>query len=165
VRKNKEKDPCDHGPVGVGRNIEYMPLEEAPGGEGCRATGAVAQLSEDDVRKKRVDAGVDPDGFFNLEAEPARGHLIASVYGGAGNVLENFVPMYQPANQLMYNTIEGRIERSLKAGGHVNLVVIPRYSGRDPLVPSSIVVIARGDVDDDCFIVNTRTPVSKCRRD
>jgi large repetitive protein len=99
-----------------------------------------------------------------MKAGRARGHLIASVYGGAGNLPENFVPMYQVANQLMYNTIEQRVEKSLKAGGHVYLWVRPVYDGKNPLIPSSIAIVARGDVDDNCYVVNSEMPTSSCLR-
>jgi hypothetical protein len=161
----ERRDPCDRGPSGLGTNIEYFPLERAPGTNSCRATGAVATLTLADVRDERVDPTVTPDGYNHLSMNPARGHLIASVYGGEGDLLENFIPMYQIANQLMYNTIEQRILKSPRKGGRVEVTVIPVYNGPDPLIPSSVIVHTRGDLVDDCRIENTLTPNATCASD
>lgn len=80
-----------------------------------------------------------------------------------GPEISNFVPMCQTANQLMYNTIEQRVEKALKVSGTVDLWVRPVYRGSNPLVPSSIAIVARGAVNDNCFIVNSITPTSSCK--
>ncbi|MFC8450244.1 LamG-like jellyroll fold domain-containing protein [Kitasatospora sp. NPDC057223] len=163
----EEEDPCQSDAFGSHNDMAfvYEPLEKAPGREGkCRATGAYAYLSPEDIRDKRVNPSVDPDGFLEIgpSAIRARGHLIASVYGGAGNDLRNFIPMYQVANQMMYDVFESQVEATLRGGGHVKITVTPVYGGSNSLIPSAVELSASGDMKEDCDVFNSITPTYKC---
>jgi predicted ribonuclease toxin of YeeF-YezG toxin-antitoxin module len=56
------------------------------------------------------------------------GHLIASMFGGSGNI-DNLVPMNKNLNQGEWKKMENRWIRALEEGKKVQVKIKPKYSG------------------------------------
>jgi RHS repeat-associated protein len=117
-----------------------------------RARGLIARLTSD-VLSAPNTAGrplrsLRPPGYDQILATgdgggPARAHLLGDQLGGPHNLRENFVAMYQDANNVM-KTWESQVARRIRTTGDtVYYRVTPLYSD-DPaiLYPTQIVIEA-----------------------
>lgn len=176
VSGKRQQDPCRNGSMtSPNGHITYGTLEQAPGMPAgvCRATGTVGDLDKSDIVKgKRPSLNFDLPGQDMLPygvskkgnpySQGSRGHLMAFIYGGSNKDLRNFIPLYQPANQAMYDLVEDEVYANLDAGGTVHLQVTPVW-GVNPVIPAGIEMDASGGVSKHCIISNSLTPVWDCR--
>ena len=85
-----------------------------------KASGIVARLTSDSLRRglRRDPAGkIKPAGLSTLKSSGftyAKGHLLGDKLGGSPDVQQNFVAMYQTANQRMYNEAEYPVKHWLE---------------------------------------------------
>ncbi|MER5384263.1 DNA/RNA non-specific endonuclease [Streptomyces sp. NPDC002688] len=154
---------CDTG-VGFNSkgNIAYLPRREQAGE--CVATGAFASLTQADYTPPpRKKLGFALPGFRDLPSNRARGHLIGFAMGGSNSDTRNFVPMYQEANQSMWDHAEDPVVESIKSGGHQFIEVIPVYGNPTSAIPSKIKFNSFGDVDVHCEFDNNAMGTYKCQ--
>ena len=107
-----------------------------------------------------------PAGQFNTMT--ARGHLLADILGGHGNVVKNIIPIcMQTCNRDMRVVVEQRAQALVASGATVDLEVIPIYNDKtNPGVPTCVIMRFAAKTDDGCTtcvvgIPNT-TPLSLC---
>ena len=73
----------------------------------------------------------------------ARGHLLAKLLGGAGDVPQNLVTLYQRAvNSGAMSTFEKQVANAVDAGKTIYYQVVPIYNGANPM-PESLVLAAQ----------------------
>jgi len=117
-----------------------------------RAVGMFAALTRESVNSSKGSvASVNPAGWEDFCAtvpsgERARSHLLGRLFGGPGNWKQNLVPMYQSANQRMYNEVEKMIVDKLNGGEFEKIyyTVTPKYNGDNP-IPLGLTVEAVGE--------------------
>jgi hypothetical protein len=132
-RNNADIDPrgcLDGGPATGTPN--YWPSV------GGRATGADVCLTGP---RTGTGATVTPPGFG---PGMDRGHLIARALGGSGGNPDNIVPLYKRANILMRDFAERQVARRVAAGERILYVVVPQYTGNNP-VPDAVLIYAEGN--------------------
>ncbi|MBI5757883.1 MAG: putative Ig domain-containing protein, partial [Planctomycetales bacterium] len=124
-----------------------------------RASGMLAKLSPESVNKAlgSFTGDVNPTGWKEFTAittpgQRARGHLLARIFGGPGNWLENLVPIYQSINLEMYHTAEKVVANALKSGKYkfVYYSVRPIYEGASA-IPKAIELEAIGEVMEGVY--------------
>lgn len=96
-----------------------------------RARGIQARIT-----KKMIMAGeeaashIQPPGYAGAAAGHAKGHLLARMLGGAGDLPENFVTlMHDACNNSTMKALETSVRSAVEAGEVVELVVEPIYKG------------------------------------
>ena len=104
--------------------IIYRPLDEYG-----RATGAMGYITPDMI-KTDSSPSTDPTGHIK-GINYDRGHLIASVLGGAGNDARNLVPIHQHYNRGFMRKIEKSINEDVADGANTFMLVTPHYNGSD----------------------------------
>jgi peptidoglycan hydrolase CwlO-like protein len=149
-------DPCNTGALFIG-SIVYLPRHKQAGE--CVASGAYGQLGPQNYTgDDRPSLGFALPGLTTLPwNNRSRGHLIGYAMGGENKDTRNFVPLYQKANQWMYNNAEEAVVKSIKAGGHVYVEAYPVYGNPDSPVPTSVKYYTDGDVKKECVIQNNAT--------
>lgn len=143
-------------------NIVYLPRREHAGQ--CVATGAFASLTQADYTPPpRKKLGFPLPGLQTLPSlDRARGHLIGFAMGGSNSDTRNFIPMYQTANQSMYDHAEGLVVDSIKSGGRQFVHVVPVYGDPASAVPAKLKFYSFGDVDVRCEFDNNSSGSHKC---
>ncbi|RNL74330.1 hypothetical protein EBF04_23980 [Streptomyces sp. I6] len=148
----RTRNACARDFPSLDPDFYYAPMSKfGPGEEDCRATGAVAWITEESLREGlRLDPKWDPAGWDHVKTvspnNQARLHLIANVLGGHNHTLRNFVSGYQlDANSVHMWDLEEDVLNAVKSGQSVTYGVVPVYgdSGH-PGVPSDILIRARG---------------------
>ncbi|KIE25827.1 hypothetical protein LK08_17360 [Streptomyces sp. MUSC 125] len=85
--------------------------------------------------------------------------------GGSNTDTRNFVPMYQEANQWMYDHAEDPVVTAIKSGGSVYVEAYPIYGNKNSTVPTALEYFTSGDVQMECVIKNNPTAAgSHCQR-
>ncbi|GHD75502.1 LamG-like jellyroll fold domain-containing protein [Streptomyces goshikiensis] len=162
-----DDDACDTGvgwsvnKKGVANKI-YLPRKRQAGA--CVASGAYADLTKDDyVAPPRPGLGFALPGLKDLPGKNrARGHLIGFAMGGSNTDTRNFVPMYQSANQAMYDHAEDKVVTSIKKGGNQFVHVTPVYDDPTSVIPTKVNFISTGTVDVRCEFDNTAAATYRC---
>ncbi|NUP50377.1 MAG: hypothetical protein HOW97_24165 [Catenulispora sp.] len=121
---------------------------------GCRATGAIAQITSADLASR--DGSPNPKcdvcepttamkaelGLPTASGITDAGHLIGYAFSGRGDILNNLVPMYKKANQVdMNNVAEAPLRRAIATDGPAKsalLIVTPDYPSDFTNVPTSL---------------------------
>ncbi|MEU9994168.1 LamG-like jellyroll fold domain-containing protein [Streptomyces sp. NPDC050848] len=162
-----DDNPCDTGfgwdtnKQGVANKI-YLPRKRQAGA--CVASGAYADLAKDDyVPPPRPSLGFSLPGLKDLPGKNrARGHLIGFAMGGSNTDTRNFVPMYQTANQAMYDHAEDKVVNSIKKGGRQFVQVVPVYDDPASVMPTKVQFFSTGTVDVRCEFDNTAAATYRC---
>ncbi|MEU1481185.1 LamG-like jellyroll fold domain-containing protein [Streptomyces sp. NPDC005760] len=152
-----KKDSCNTGAGFTNPGIVYLPRHKQAGE--CVATGAFAQLSQANYTPPpRPRLGFALPGLNSLPAtNRARAHLVGYAMGGSNTDTRNFVPMYQTANQWMYDHAEDPVVSAIKSGGSVYVESYPVYGNKDSTVPTALEYVTSGDVQMECVIKNNPT--------
>ncbi|MFD1662401.1 DNA/RNA non-specific endonuclease [Streptomyces caeni] len=176
---------CDFMPLFDGGRI-YGGMEEYTnhqGKKGCRATGAMAFLTQSD-RRSRTGAGglpkcptcepsVQPEGMGEIAAgggDPQAGHLIGYWGAGTGQDARNLVALHAGANRRMASKVERFGWTALNKGNTLFMSVVPVYGDPHSAVPTTVQVgmtsyDSQGNVVDtfSCTAINSSTGIgSKC---
>ncbi|WP_406441884.1 DUF6531 domain-containing protein [Streptomyces sp. NBC_00631] len=160
---NRRDDRCDTGAGFNSKgNIVYLP-RHLQAGE-CVATGAFANLDKSDYTPPpRPNLRFGLPGLTNLPSDNrARGHLIGYAFGGSNKDTRNFVPMYQVANQDMFDYAEAPVLKAIQGGGHEFIEVTPVYGNPSSPIPTEVHFVAFGTTDLECVIENTPTGGAHC---
>ncbi|MFJ3975917.1 LamG-like jellyroll fold domain-containing protein [Streptomyces sp. NPDC090021] len=158
-----DDDACDTGPgFNATLNHVYLPRKRHAGT--CVATGAYADLSNKDYTPPpRPGLGFKLPGLTDLpDDNRARGHLIGFAMGGSNKDTRNFVPLYQTANQRMYDHAEDVVVESIKGGGRQYVQVTPVYGDSGSPVPTEINFLSWGTVEVRCNFKNTAAADYEC---
>jgi len=112
-----------------------------------QATGASATLTQNMLGTgTRANRRLKPPGWggHGIDHNEARGHLIANLFGGRGEVMRNLVTLTQKgANSPQMRSFEADIARRVRQGEVVEYGAIPLY--RDGILPPrGILVTAHG---------------------
>ncbi|MEV4558402.1 LamG-like jellyroll fold domain-containing protein [Kitasatospora sp. NPDC049285] len=152
-----DRDGCNTGAGFTGINKVYLPRKMQAGQ--CVAAGAFADLTPSDYTPPpRPKLGFALPGLTSLpDDNRARGHLIGYAMGGSNKDTRNFVPMYQEANQWMYDNAEDPVVEALKGGGSVFVEARPIYGNMASPVPTAIEYVTFGAVAERCIIMNNST--------
>ncbi|WP_374208174.1 hypothetical protein [Streptomyces sp. MUM 16J] len=67
------------------------------------------------------------------------------------------MPMYQEANQWMYNYAEEPVVNAIKGGGSVNVESYPIFGNKRSTVPTAVEYFTSGSVQEECVIQNNQT--------
>ncbi|WP_164298178.1 LamG-like jellyroll fold domain-containing protein [Streptomyces sp. SID13588] len=153
----RNKDSCNTGAGFTNPGIVYLPRHTQAGE--CVATGAFADLSQSNYTPPpRPKLGFPLPGLTTLPLKNrARGHLIGYAMGGSNIDTRNFVPMYQEANQWMYDHAEGPVVSSIKKGGRVYVEAYAIYGNKKSHIPTSIEYFTSGSVQEECVVQNNET--------
>ena len=106
--------------------IKYGPLDSVG-----RATEATGLLTEDillcgtPARHSLKPIGIDTDKKLD------RGHLIAKMLGGSGDVIENLTPIYHRVNNGIMKHYEYMIRNAVYINEYVFVEVLPFYAGNN----------------------------------
>ncbi|MYW01050.1 RHS repeat-associated core domain-containing protein, partial [Streptomyces sp. SID3343] len=161
-------------------NYYYAPMTRyGPGVNDCRATGAVAVLTNESIRKKEHPEPMwRPSGYDSIRAatmgvngkhNAANLHLIGNQLGGAHYTLRNFVAGYQnPANNSSMKRLENDIRfKGLKSSQNETIVfgTLPVYGNpAQPAIPTEIHMKAYGSKGYalNCIVYNSPTGNYTC---
>ncbi|GAA1995606.1 RHS repeat-associated core domain-containing protein [Catenulispora subtropica] len=108
-----------------GGRVQYGPLDEWG-----RATGVAGMINKDMLKKgTEANSNVNPVGFLGGQNGDARGHLLAGLLGGSGDIEENLVPLIQnPVNSPVMRDLEGQIRDAVESRNeNVQYTVKPIY--------------------------------------
>ena len=121
---------------------------------GRYATGAKARVTQAMLGTgTRARQSIRPPGFEGGDVGHSRGHLIAKVLGGSGDVPENLVTLFQrPANTPAMSHFEGQIAKAVSGGDIVKMIVTPVYSGGTPLPVAGVTIQAQGRSGLDIWV-------------
>ncbi|MFD8722591.1 ricin-type beta-trefoil lectin domain protein [Streptomyces sp. NPDC059629] len=121
-------------------------------GPAQQRTGIRATLTQESLDNpgQKVPRSVKPPGFQGEAAGHTRGHLLGRQFGGDNRLAENFVTMYDRANNEAMSDVEDEIARIVRGGPGqpgqtVEYSVTPNYDDDLSEIPSSISISARGD--------------------
>ncbi|MDF2269320.1 DNA/RNA non-specific endonuclease [Streptomyces coacervatus] len=155
--QGKKKDSCNTGAGFTNPGIVYLPRHKQAGE--CVATGAFAQLTQANYTPPpRPKLGFALPGLNSLPAlNRSRAHLIGFAMGGSNTDTRNFVPMYQRANQWMYDHAEDPVVEAIKGGGSVYVEAYPIYGNKKSTVPTAVQYFTSGSVQEECVIKNNAT--------
>jgi RHS repeat-associated protein len=119
--------------------IECGPLDNLG-----RRTEARALITEDMLDTgTHANPSIMPPGYQSGQPPYNRGHLIARMLGGSGDVPENLVTLHQHANTPVMRGYEDMIYRAVAGGESVFYEVTPVYSGANR-IPVGITLSAEG---------------------
>ncbi|SFF55182.1 RHS repeat-associated core domain-containing protein [Actinacidiphila alni] len=161
--EDKQPDYCNTGASRNAKgNITYMPRHRQ--GAFCVASGAFGDLSQSDYTgAERPRLRFQLPGFGDLpEDNKARGHLIGYAFGGSNKDTRNFVALYQQANQSMFDYAESPVLQAIKNGGHEFVQVTPVYGIPGDPIPTTVVFVAFGTIDETCVVYNKPTGGTVC---
>lgn len=126
---------------------------EAAGNTGERRT----TLMQARLTKERIQGGQDPTVYppgFPMGVNPplgavrvARGHILAKDLGGKGDAenIQNLMPIcQQTTNITMRDLAESKVAAVIKMGYTVDYEVAITYWTKNPLIPKSITIRAKG---------------------
>ncbi|WP_327302985.1 DNRLRE domain-containing protein [Streptomyces sp. NBC_01298] len=155
------RDWCNTGPGWDGTKV-YLPLKRHAGV--CVASGAYADLTQKDYTPPpRPGLGFPLAGLNDLPLDNrSRGHLIGFAMGGSNKDRRNFVPLYQTANQAMYDHAEDPVVQSIKSGGHQFVHVEPVYGDPKSPIPTRVRFESSGTVDVRCEFDNNVAATYEC---
>lgn len=106
------------------------------------------------ITREMLDKGTDaaerihPPGWIPGATNQSRGHLLARILGGDGNLPQNLVTILQtPTNSPLMRGIEQRIYNAVDAGEIVEYSVKPiyRFGALADEAPTALEIIAVGD--------------------
>jgi hypothetical protein len=136
---------CDM--YGDGGSTRYHALDP----EG-RATGMSSSISPEglgDLEGSSANGAIEPSGWSGngTSFNEARGHLLANLLGGSGDLEENLVTLTQdPVNTpIMSNEIEGPVYNAVKAGETVQYNVRAIYAAEGQRAPMALQIDAFGN--------------------
>ena len=116
-------------------------------GPAQQRTGIQATITQDSLDNPglKVPRSVKPPGFEGEAAGHTRGHLFGRQFGGDNRLPQNFVTMFDGANNEAMSDVEDEIAGIVRGGQTVNYSVIPNYDDEFSEIPSTISISARGD--------------------
>ncbi|RPJ09800.1 MAG: hypothetical protein EHM37_15110 [Deltaproteobacteria bacterium] len=110
-----------------------------------RPTGVIARVTRNMLRQGTTAADAIVPYGYDASLGHAKGHLLAKVLGGSGELLENFITMMQnPTNNSTMKAIELAIRDAVDLGEVVDVVVRPIYIGGSRTA-HKIAIVARGN--------------------
>ena len=110
-----------------------------------RPAGAYATITQDMLGAGTpANSRILPPGWRGGAFGEARGHLLADMLGGSGDVAENLVTMQQlPANSPVMRGFEYQVRAAVQSGQVVRYSSVPIYNSTN-LVPQGITLTAEG---------------------
>jgi hypothetical protein len=112
-----------------------------------RPTGVYATITQDMLGAGTpANPRIIPPGWSGNGSKfnEARGHLLADMLGGSGDLRENLVTLQQvPANTPIMRGYESQVRAAVQNGQVVQYSSVPVYNGTG-LAPSEIVITAEG---------------------
>jgi hypothetical protein len=105
----------------------------------------------------KAKSSIEPPGW-QPNSGFARGHLLARVLGGSGNLPQNLVTMLQnPTNAPAMASVEAQIANAVAAGEVVDVGVVPVYGGMGSR-PVGMIIKAHGSKMVDPLDITTYIP-------
>ncbi|MBA3465169.1 MAG: DNA/RNA non-specific endonuclease [Deltaproteobacteria bacterium] len=126
-----------------GGQVKYRPLDALGRPTGVEATLTPGMLGTG----TKARTSIEPPGWLGdgTKFNQGRGHLLANLLGGGGNLPENLVTIQQNwVNTPVMSKLEDQVARAMMQGETVHYVSTPLYDA-DKLLPRGITIVATGD--------------------